>query len=1258
MNLIPKIEQALKSINDAKFPILVTHLLQLEGYNFISAPGTVIAKEKNKKGSPDSFFEYKSGYLFVEYTTKERVGNSRSFIYKLLSDIDHCFNETVTKIPKNKVHKIILACNEIIKPEEDFLLKEKVASHNKLTEFEVYSIQKISFKLASHPYLLSAYLNIHSTIGAIYPLADYLEKTKKGIQPSLTNPFIGREEQLNQSMALLRNVDKLLLTGGAGVGKSRLAVKILEEFSKEGYNPIVIEGSSPPIWEDLKNAFSAGEKYIVLLDDANKGMNNFNYLLNTTTEKKSYELKIVVTSRDYVKNIVEGELKNYAFNELNIPVFKDEDIEKIILASLPNLQYYYDIKKSIVALAKGNARIALMATASVQPGAKNNYLQNPVLLYEEYFEKIATETKLLTSPINLQALAIISFFGVLDRQDHKLQELLQSKFSINWDELWSSILELHQKELVDLYSDEVARISDQVLGTYAFYKCFIDRKSAAINYGKWVESFVENYFYKIRNTLIDVNNTFGYSHIKDQIEPHLAYLEQNISSENERYQFFDIFWLYRQLDCLTFVKDWIDSLEQKTNEVGYSLQYNTNDYQQPGKYLVFLSRFWNQQNDYFESSIQLALDLVSKQPSRFTEVLKFITDCTIYRHTDPYLDYERQLRFYEVFKNLATEQKYKEICNLILLGIGSDLLKWHFNDFESKGMAFTSYTFSLYRTANLELLRGKILSHFAENILIDTITTNKYLTVITCPRGNFDKEFYLIELPYYEKIISKLDVEQFSHCKFVVELSKKITDAKGILPEEWKKFTESEVVQISNFLRPAWVLSDTYESKTVEECENIRIENFSKFVEQNDWEKISEFLISTDKLNKQQLDRTFWDIHLAITSIYTQLAKKKKAEYLQALKLLFEGKINIALTANIVRLPLEEGNCTGQEILEILDANDFDGKDFWVSAVLAYLPENEINQLMLGRLLSVFSSGKGNIYIHHMSDYLKYSNEFENYKADQTHLVSHNIITYLTSLILDKEIMNRSNFGWRFFQAYSNYFGDQKDLLTDVYWKIVEVDPGFDFEGKELEAVLRINSKAINDGIKRGKISLGYGSGFERMKLQALWRLENCFEIIEELIFLIKDSNTYGYVREEEMNALFNVNENSVDLIEKMKFFILQMLRKYAKDIFVVIALLNVVYDKFNDWFLEFFRELLLVNKDTELLKKISFSRTESWSGSRVPIIQSKIYFLEKVVATIKTLPNLLDYAGHIKHFEQRIRWKKQEIDNELRRDFIEAAIF
>ncbi len=38
----------------------------------------------------------------------------------------------------------------------------------------------------------------------------------------------------------------------------------------------------------------------------------------------------------------------------------------------------------------------------------------------------------------------------------------------------------------------------------------------------------------------------------------------------------------------------------------------------------------------------------------------------------------------------------------------------------------------------------------------------------------------------------------------------------------------------------------------------------------------------------------------------------------------------------------------------------------------------------------------------------------------------------------------------------------------------------------------------------------------------------------------------------------------------------------------------------------------------------------------------------------INTLPDILGYSAHIDHFEQKIIWKKQEIESEQRRDFME----
>ena len=140
MNTITQIEKGLIAINQASFQTLINHLLHLEGNKFIGSPGAVVGKEKTSKGTPDSFFVNGDNYIFVECTTKERIGDSKSFFDKLSKDIDHCFNESVTTIKKEKIEKVILGYTEKISTEEYNSLNEKVKSYNPNAILDVLTI--------------------------------------------------------------------------------------------------------------------------------------------------------------------------------------------------------------------------------------------------------------------------------------------------------------------------------------------------------------------------------------------------------------------------------------------------------------------------------------------------------------------------------------------------------------------------------------------------------------------------------------------------------------------------------------------------------------------------------------------------------------------------------------------------------------------------------------------------------------------------------------------------------------------------------------------------------------------------------------------------------------------------------------------------------------------------------------------------------------------------------------------------------------
>lgn len=227
MNFLKQIEASLQAINQAKFQDLINHLLHNQGLTFIGAPGSVVAKEKTSKGAPDSFFVNGDKYIFVECTTMEKLGTSKTFLEKLKKDIEHCFDESKTGINKHEIEKIVLACTNKISPDEYRELKSRVNEYNHHTALTVFSIQNLPLLIYDFPGLSEHYLGVQIIKGEIYTLHDFLVKTTKGLQPSLTNEFIGREDELKQAIEALKSFDILLLLGSAGVGKSKLATAIL-----------------------------------------------------------------------------------------------------------------------------------------------------------------------------------------------------------------------------------------------------------------------------------------------------------------------------------------------------------------------------------------------------------------------------------------------------------------------------------------------------------------------------------------------------------------------------------------------------------------------------------------------------------------------------------------------------------------------------------------------------------------------------------------------------------------------------------------------------------------------------------------------------------------------------------------------------------------------------------------------------------------------------------------------------------------------
>lgn len=1255
MNTTTQIENALKAINQASFQTLINHLLYLQGNKYVGAPGAAIGKEKTSKGTPDSYFVNEDKYIFVECTTQEKVGKSKSFFDKLSKDIDHCFKEDETTISKEKIEKVILACNEKVGVEDFNLLKEKVKSYNSDTEFELITIQSLSYDLFEFPKLTSEYLDIQIVKGDIYSLKEFLLKTEKGLQPSLTNKFIGRKDELKNCLEALEKYDILFLSGGAGVGKSKLAVQILEELEKKDYIPIVIQSSGVSLWDDYQHLFSKGKQHIILFDDANKSINNLNYLLSKLEDSTSYTAKIIITSRDYVKKQVSTLLDNYSYKEFNILEFKDEEINEIIVAALPNLQYHDNIKRKIIDLARGNARVALMATYSVTPDSETNYLSSPVLLYEKYFIKISEELHIFKTPIILKSLAIVSFFGILDRNNEELKNILSIKFNIDWNDLWSAIMELHDSEILDVYSDEIVKVSDQVLATYAFYKCFIDEKSGVVNYSEWIKVFMEKHSHRIRTTLIDVNNTFDYYHVKELVLPHLNEVIKHLESDKDLYDFYNLFWFYKGRDCLLYLKKWIGSLQQEQFPEILKFSYDHNAHTTATKHFELLRGFWNHPNELFKPSLELTLELLNKEPSRLAEILKFIHEDFKYKIQDLEHGYLRQNLLFDVLLNKKLDGIEKSFANGIFLNLAEVLLGWHYTEYRStKGNAFTFYNFNLYKSDELMRLRERILNQVYHLFESKNEQVQKVLNRIIYSGGKIDKSIYIEELSIYQKLISeKLDNTQYAHCKFVSAISKHLTEAGEAFPENWNDFIESDIRKLSMFLKSSWEYRD---GKSFRESEEEKKQKFDDFVKGSDWKSLQNFLLNIDTLYKQQNDNNTWQIEQAVTDIYYSIARKDRSEFDNALRLFFSDKVSFPLRTTVLNVALLENILTAKELLGIINDYEFQGKLYWKSELVAMLPEDQVDKTFLILLIDIVNRIDVPIYIHRMLDYLKYEAEFEEYKNEYAELEKHNIITYLTNILLTKKRRTSRDFGFNFCVDCTPYFSNHINLLKEAYWAQYELDSHFDYEGKELKAILDIDKNFINESIKRDIIGFGYSSkiNLKDTNLDVLWDYEEYESLIEEMLLTILEKAEYFSFVEDDVISIFQFNNITNLRIDRVKNLVFKLTEKYSTNKNLILAFIEIVYSSYRDWFLEYFKFFLTKNKDIEVTKNISFGRIQTTSGSWVPVYQKKIEFYEDVIKMLNTLPNILDYSEHLDYFEQKIIWKKKDIEREQKRDFMD----
>jgi len=175
---------------------------------------------------------------------------------------------------------------------------------------------------------------------------------------------------------------------------------------------------------------------------------------------------------------------------------------------------------------------------------------------------------------------------------------------------------------------------------------------------------------------------------------------------------------------------------------------------------------------------------------------------------------------------------------------------------------------------------------------------------------------------------------------------------------------------------------------------------------------------------------------------------------------------------------------------------------------------------------------------------------------------------------------------------------------------------------------------------------------FEHFKLDSIWFLENYIQIIDRALNIIINKSPVFSNWEHPSTVLFTFEESKENILEKAYKYIADFISTHFENRQRIMMIMNVVLYRFQNRFIDFLRQFLLLNKDIEIFKYIWLEKSGVTVGSRVPYIQKEIDFFNDILLMLKEMPDILDYVDHIKYLEQRIIWSKKEIDDEQKRDF------
>lgn len=1195
------IEQKLVALDSAAFQNLCDLYLALRDREFLSfnRGGSQLGKQKTTKGTPDTYYRLQSGALrYVEYTTKQD-----DIVNKIKGDIDSCLNPIKTGVPANEVTNIIICFNSRLKPKDERAIQKHARS--KRVQVTLIGLDLLALDIFSkYLHLAQDPLGIPLTTGQIQPLSQFVEEygSKAGnLSTPLDNTFLFRDEEKARIGQAFAEHNLIILSGFPGVGKTKLALEVIDEFVKENdsYTPYAISMKGVDIWEDMRVQLQNDGNYILLVDDANRQMVNFQQILGVYKELKNGNIKLLVTVRDYalpdIRNIC-AELKQH---EEHIEKFSDDQVTELIKGAPFNI-LDTEFHKRIIEIADGNPRLAIMAAKTANEQQGKFLIEDVSGLYDYYFQTFIKDYNIFEDKVMLATLGIISFFYTIDRSNKEFILELLASFEIDYHQFNEAINELANRELVEIQYDHV-KIAEQVMATYFFYKVFI--KDEILPF----KTLLYNYFPKWRkrftDTIIPANNSFKYENVFKKVNSDLDEFLVNIKGDEEQVlEFFSAFWFYKREDVLAYYHDKIKQLQEPEQPV-YDASYETNDFVYGhDKTLDFLSDLLLHPTESYLPALEVAFEYCRKKPGGLPEFVRRIREKVVFGLRDQTWGFSRQI---DLFDHLIENHRKRHPHYVeAFFHLATTFLDHYFHITEGvRGNKISMYDYPFPLAPSTKEFRRTIwealldsYDDYPDEVL--RLLENYRPSRNKCQPDVLEFDLTLI-LPFIEE---KLSINNFRHIKFVQEFVAWL-DEESVKDRSYQKLTSDfSSLDFEHYKKLDW---DRFQFRKEYGDDNIR-----------DWDALKEqdirahFVFKTPE-DFTSLHRTLahvieldaanlWSISKSLDIIVAEnfrLNNELGFELLSSLLRNYPKGFDIL--SNSLKVIIEESDFWAKRLWDLLNSNLDNTSLFWKLNFFFHLPEEYCTLYYREQLLLTIKSinqGCG-LFFESFDKFIPIVPQPKNKLVAYLSRIPligklifpepRNIIEEMVEITahkIDQENI-RVIYFHHFFEQYSSMLSHNFPLLAKAYLQQERLEQYFDHDRKGLQALVQLEPRFFIDYVRTFYASDEWENWHTHNRLSFIWDMSEMDSIIQEAADLIIDHHAFFGILEHPLNILFQrINEDN-----KERAF--TFLKKYISDNHTDTQRINAVVDVLRHTMKEYFEQglihYLMLNQDVNQFDKI-----------------------------------------------------------------------